>query len=59
MFWLSLILFFYLVKGLWDSPKGAAARESLPIVAAKLESTAQCGGVPVPPITGPPKISKS
>ena len=37
----------------------AAARETLPIVATKLESTAQCGKIPVPPITGPPKMSKS
>ena len=29
------------------------------IVAAKLESTAQCGTVPVLPITGPLKMSKS
>ena len=36
-----------------------AARETLLIVAAKLESTAQCGTVPVPPITGPPKMNKS
>ena len=37
----------------------AAARETLPIVATKLESTAQCETVPIPPITGPPKMSKS
>ena len=37
----------------------AAARATLPIVATKLESTTQCGTVPVPPITGPPKMSKS
>ena len=37
----------------------AAARETLPIVAAKLENTAQCGTVPEPPITGPPKMRKS
>ena len=50
-----LQVLFFLYKVLWDSPK----RDPLPIVAAKLESTAQCGTVPVPPITGPPKISKS
>ena len=32
-----------------------AARETLPIVAAKRKSTAQCGTVLVPPITGLPK----
>ena len=37
----------------------AAAQETLPIVAAKLESTAQCETITVPPITGPPKMSKS
>ena len=37
----------------------AAARETLPIVATKLESTTQCGTVPVSPITEPPKMSKS
>ena len=37
----------------------AAAQETLPIVATKLESTGQCGTVPVPPITEPPKMSKS
>ena len=37
----------------------AAARETLPIVAAKLESTAQGGTVPVSSITGPPKMSNS
>ena len=37
----------------------AAARETLHSVATKLESTAQCGTVPVPLINGPPKISKS
>ena len=37
----------------------AAARETLPIVAAKLESTAQWWTVPVPPITGPLKVSKT
>ena len=36
----------------------AAARKTLPIVATKLESTAECGMVPVPPVTGPPKMSK-
>ena len=36
----------------------AAARETLPIVATNLECTAQCGTVSVPPITGPPKMSK-
>ena len=44
----------------WDSPEGgppAAAQETLPIVAAKLESTAQYGTVPVPPITGLPRKS--
>ena len=35
----------------------AAARETLPTVATKLESTAHCGTVPVPPITGPPEMS--
>ena len=39
--------------------RSAAARESRPIVAAKLASTAQCGTVPVPPIIRPPKMSKS
>ena len=33
----------------------AAARETLPIVATKLESTAQYGTVPVPPLPGRPK----
>ena len=37
----------------------AAAREALPIIATKLKSAAQCGTVSVPPITGPPKMSKS
>ena len=37
----------------------AAARETLPIVSTKVESIAQCGTVPVPPITGPSKMSKS
>ena len=37
----------------------APARETFPIVAAKLESTVQCGTVPALPITGPPKMSKS
>ena len=53
---------FYLFKGLWDSPKGGpppAARETVHIVATKLESTAQCVTVLVPTITGPPKMSKS
>ena len=35
----------------------AAARETFPIVATKLETTALCGKVPVPPITRPPEIS--
>ena len=37
----------------------AAARKTLPIVATKLKSTAQCGTVPVPLITGPPKMRVS
>ena len=40
-------------------PPPAAAWETLPNVATKLESTAQCRTVPVPPITVPPKMSKS
>ena len=36
-----------------------SARETLPNVAAKLESTAECGMVPIPPITNPPNMSKS
>ena len=36
----------------------AAGRETLPIVATKLESTAQCEAVSVPPIAGLPKRSK-
>ena len=55
------ILFIYL-KGYGTALKEeppAAARDTLPIVATKLESTAQCGTLPVPPITGPPKINKS
>ena len=52
-------LFIYL-KGCGTALKEAppaAARETFPIVATKLESTAQCGTVPVPPITGPPEMS--
>ena len=35
----------------------AAARATLPIVATKLESAAQCGTIPIPPITSPPEMS--
>ena len=37
----------------------AAVRETLPIVSAKVESTAQCRTVPVSPITEPPKMRRS
>ena len=53
---------FLLLKGcgsvLKEAPP-AAARETLPIVAAKLENTEQCGRVSVLPITGLQKMSKS
>ena len=58
---MNFIIFLYL-KGCGTVLKKAppaAARETLPIFAAKLESIAQCGTVPVPPITGPPKMNKS
>ena len=54
--------FFIYLKGCGTALKEVppvAAREALPIVATKVESTAQCETVPVPPITGPPKMSNS
>ena len=57
--WRKVDLFIYL-KGrgtaLKEAPP-AAPRETFLIVATKLESTAQCGTVPVAPITGPPEMS--
>ena len=53
-------LFIYLKSygtALSEAPP-TAARVTFPIVATKLESTAQCNTVPVLPITGPLKMSK-
>ena len=42
----------FLLKGVWDRLNGGSSSRStgnFAIVAAKLESTAQCGKIPVPP----------
>ena len=60
--YIGLYIYIFNLKGCGTVLKvalPAAARKTLPTVAAKLESIAQCGTVPVPPITGPSKISKS
>ena len=56
------IKYLFNVKGCGTTIKEAlpaAARETLFIVATKLESIAKCGTIPVPPITGIPKMSRS
>ena len=59
---LQRLWFIYFLRGCGTVLKKAplaAARENLPIVAAKLESTAQCRTVPVPSNTGLPKMRES
>ena len=60
VFFLWLFLFYLKVcRTILKEDSPAAARETLFIVAAKVESTEQCRTVPVPLITEPPKTSNS
>ena len=65
LYFVELQLIIIYLKGCGSAHKEAppaAAGETWPIVATTLESTAQCGTVtvpPPPPITRPPKMSKS